>query len=121
MHVSLLQMMLGGPDVDLDSFPKSGNRFVVAEEFGQGAFGRVFAAQDEEAKGKKVAIKILKKEKENDEFTKREFVVLRDLCQHPNLVEFYGGFECKDMNEIWFVLEVCMCIFVYGIQPLLIN
>lgn len=99
---------MGGPDVDLNSFPDPGSRYAVGEEFGQGAFGRVFAALDGEASGKRVAIKAQKKEEAIAGFIKREYAVLRDLCQHVNLIEFYGVYGCKQKNEIWFVTEVCI-------------
>lgn len=109
---------MGGPDdVDLNSFPEPGDRYAIKEEFGQGAFGRVFAAQDGEASGKRVAIKVQKQEKAIVEFIKQEYIVLRDLCQHPNLIEFYGIFRCKQKKEIWFVLEVC----IYFIESILFE
>lgn len=104
---------MGGPDdVDLNSFPEPGNRYVLAEEFGQGAFGRVFAARDSEASGKRVAVKMQKQDEATVEFIKQEYVVLRDLCQHSNLIEFYGIYRCKQKKEIWFVLEVCILCFI---------
>lgn len=104
LHYCGMLLQMGVPDVDLDSFPEPGERYNLAEELGQGAFGRVFEGQDNEANGRKVAIKI---QKVDQEFIRRECVVLRDFCQHPNLVEVYGVFLCRGSNEIWFVMEVC--------------
>lgn len=94
-------------NVDLNSFPKTGNRFVIGEEYGRGVFGRVLSAQEN---GKQVAIKIQRKN-EAIEFIKREYFVLKNLCQQQaNLIEFYGAYKEND-DEIWFVIEVCMCSF----------
>lgn len=97
-----------GPDVDLDSFPDPENRYLLGEEFGQGAFGTTFTAQDNEANGRKIAIKIQQIDEITTEFIKREYAVLKDLCQHPNVIEFYGAYGFKEKKEIWFITEVCI-------------
>lgn len=98
-------LQMGG---NLELLPEPGDRYSFVEEIGQGAFGRVFSAQDCEANSRKVAIKVQKIEEEVEEFIKQEYVVLKDFCNHSNLVEFYGAFRSKEKNEIWFVIEVCI-------------
>lgn len=101
---------MGVPDVDLESLPDPGERYRLAEPLGLGAFGRVYAAQDN---GRTVAIKVQKMEQDTVAFIARECVVLRDFCQHANLVAVYGLFRCKGSKEIWFVMEVCVYFLLW--------
>lgn len=103
---------MGVPEIDLEEFPDPGDRYTLGGELGSGAFGKVIQAEDTAANGKKIAIKIQKREQEVCDFIRREYVVLRDFCQNVNLVEFYGIFCRKETNEIWFVMEVCSLLFV---------
>lgn len=61
--------------------------------------------------GKKVAIKILESITDNLEEIEEEYLVLRDLSQHPNLPTFVGIFlrkgVCFEDDQLWFVMELC--------------
>lgn len=60
--------------------------------------------------GKNVAIKILESITDNLEEIEEEYLVLRDLSQHPNLPTFVGIFLRKGVSfeddQLWFVMEV---------------
>ena len=61
---------------------------------------------------KYVAIKILEDIADNIEEIDEEYLVLRDLCLHPNIPQFYGMFfrpgRKRDDDQLWFVMEVSM-------------
>lgn len=70
--------------------------------------------------GKKVAIKILESITDNLEEIEEEYLVLRDLSQHPNLPTFVGMFlrkgVCFEDDQLWFVMEVIIdkiLFFIY--------
>lgn len=74
-----------------------------------GTYGEVYSAVDRST-GKNVAIKILESITDNLEEIEEEYLVLRDLSQHPNLPTFVGIFLRKGVNfeddQLWFVMEV---------------
>lgn len=74
-----------------------------------GTYGEVYSAVDRST-GKKVAIKILESITDNLEEIEEEYLVLRDLSQHPNLPTFVGMFlrkgVCFEDDQLWFVMEV---------------
>lgn len=57
---------------------------------------------------------------DNIEEIEEEFLVLRDLCLHPNIPSFYGLYLKKhaskrEEDQLWFVMEVIKklhCIFM---------
>lgn len=57
-----------------------------------------------------VAIKILETISDNLEEIEEEYLVLRDLSEHPNLPSFIGMFLRKGISseddQLWFVMEV---------------
>lgn len=57
-----------------------------------------------------VAIKVLENIKDNIEEIEEEFLVLRDLCLHPNIPAFYDLYlkrgASSDDDQLWFVMEV---------------
>lgn len=75
----------------------------------KGTYGEVYSAVDRST-GKKVAIKILESITDNLEEIEEEYLVLRDLSQHPNLPTFVGIFlrkgVCFEDDQLWFVMEV---------------
>lgn len=74
-----------------------------------GTYGEVYSAVDRST-GKRVAIKILESITDNLEEIEEEYLVLRDLSQHPNLPTFVGIFLRKgasfEDDQLWFVMEV---------------
>lgn len=74
-----------------------------------GTYGEVYSAVDRST-GKNVAIKILESITDNLEEIEEEYLVLRDLSQHPNLPTFVGIFLRKGVSfeddQLWFVMEV---------------
>lgn len=96
----------------INELEEAGERFILEKSIGSGVFGIVRSAVDTFSGGKKVAIKIQKLIKENENYINEEYKVLRDFSNHSNLPDYYGAFK-KEENEsaqIWFVIEVCVNI-----------
>jgi len=77
----------------------------MAEKLGRGKFGLVRAAIHKKT-GKKVAVKIIKKEEIPDdelELLKREIEILK-ICQHPNIIRLLDIFE--NLEYIYIVMEL---------------
>ncbi|XP_076621103.1 myosin-IIIb isoform X1 [Colletes latitarsis] len=97
--------------VNFDAIPDPGDRFVLEELIGEGTYGEVYSAHCNET-GNKVAIKILENVADNIEEIEEEYLVLRDLCLHPNIPHFHGLFlkrakPAQEEDQLWFVMELC--------------
>ncbi|KAL6261975.1 hypothetical protein P5V15_007059 [Pogonomyrmex californicus] len=97
--------------VNFDVIPDPGERFRLEELIGEGTYGEVYAAYDKET-GNKVAVKILENVADNIEEIEEEYLVLRDLSQHPNIPLFHGLFlkrakPGQEEDQLWFVMELC--------------
>lgn len=102
--------------VNFDVIPDPGERFRLEELIGEGTYGEVYAAYDKET-GNKVAIKILENVADNIEEIEEEYLVLRDLSQHPNIPLFHGLFlkrakPGQEEDQLWFVMEVLSLNFM---------
>jgi len=100
--------------VNFDVIPEPGERFRLEELIGEGTYGEVYAAHDKQS-GNKVAIKILENVADNIEEIEEEYLVLRDLCLHPNIPLFHGLFlrhakPGQEEDQLWFVMEVRPCV-----------
>ncbi|XP_043241849.1 myosin-IIIa-like, partial [Amphibalanus amphitrite] len=97
--------------VDFTALPEPGDRFLLETVVGEGTYGEVHAARDLHRNGQYVAIKILEDITDNIEEIEEEFLVLRDLCRHPNITQFHGMFfkpgKSRDHDQLWFVMELC--------------
>ena len=95
--------------IDFARLPPPGDRFELRDLIGEGTYGEVFSAKDKQT-GNRCAIKILETIIDNLEEIEEEYLVLRDLSQHPNLPEFIGIFLKKgasfEDDQLWFVMEV---------------
>lgn len=95
--------------IDFGRLPAPKDRFELLDLIGEGTYGEVFSARDRNT-GRSVAIKILETIADNLEEIEEEYLVLRDLSQHPNLPEFVGIFlkrgACFEDDQLWFVMEV---------------
>ena len=64
--------------------------------------------------GQKVAVKIIEQIADNIEEIEEEYLILRDLCLHPNIPSFYGIYLKKSSrredDQLWFVMEVSLTI-----------
>lgn len=63
------------------------------------------------------SLQILENIKDNLEEIEEEFLVLRDLSDHPNLPTFIGLFLKKgkqfEDDQLWFVMEVIKSLFLF--------
>ncbi|XP_064213013.1 neither inactivation nor afterpotential protein C isoform X2 [Tribolium castaneum] len=104
--------------MNLKELPSPGERYLVEDCLGVGAFGSVHSARDTQADNKQVAIKVQKHTKKFEKYIQHEYKVLKDLSWHGNLVDFYGIFRKED--DVWFVLEICSsCCVMDLVQNLL--
>ncbi|XP_066603378.1 myosin-IIIb-like isoform X2 [Prorops nasuta] len=97
--------------VNFDAIPDPGDRFTLEELIGEGTYGEVYCARDNET-GSRVAIKIMENVADNIEEIEEEYLVLRDLSSHPNIPLFHGLFLKKstsgqEEDQLWFVMELC--------------
>lgn len=105
--------------IDFGRLPSPRDRFELCDLIGEGTYGEVFSARDRQT-GTQVAVKILETIADNLEEIEEEFLVLRDLSQHPNLPEFVGMFlkrgACVEDDQLWFVMEVSVVVLC-GLLP----
>ncbi|EFX77076.1 hypothetical protein DAPPUDRAFT_305891 [Daphnia pulex] len=97
--------------IDFESLPNPGGRIRLDEVIGEGTYGEVFRAFDLEM-GQTVAVKVMEQIADNIEEIEEEFLVLRDLCLHPNIPAFHGLYLKKhatkrEEDQLWFVMELC--------------
>ncbi|KAH1024086.1 hypothetical protein HUJ05_003643 [Dendroctonus ponderosae] len=91
---------------ELENLPEPGSRYTLGEIIGNGAFGTVYNAIDNQTSNKiNVAIKIQTYNEENKPYVDEEYAILKELSSCIYLVTFYGIF--KRGGEIWIVLENC--------------
>ena len=79
--------------------PALANRFKIISLIGQGSAGAVYAVEDLERGGERVALKILRDQNAFDSHTMQRFIEELQVCQrikHPNLVEAYELLELAD-------------------------
>ncbi|XP_037816478.1 neither inactivation nor afterpotential protein C [Lucilia sericata] len=89
--------------------PDPTDKFEIYEEIAQGVNAKVFRAKELE-NDRIVALKIQHYDEEHQVSIEEEYHTLRDYCNSPNLLEFYGVYKLEKNNgpdEIWFVLEYC--------------
>jgi serine/threonine protein kinase len=81
-------------------------RYTVQRQLGDGAYGRVVCARDNET-GELVAIKGIKKriERWNDALGLREVKALTTIKKHPNIVRLKQLIHENQM--VYFVFEYC--------------
>lgn len=79
-----------------------GADYTLLEKLGEGAFGKVFKAQQQSA-GRQVAIKVVPVAQDTGEVA-REIEMLKE-CQSDNIVRYYGSFQRGP--ELWIVMEYC--------------
>ena len=76
--------------------------WVLLEKLGEGSFGKVFKARNEETR-QLAAVKIVPVEQDTGEVT-REIETLK-TCTSPNIVQYFGS-HTKD-GELWIIMEFC--------------
>ncbi|XP_058463872.1 myosin-IIIb-like isoform X1 [Malaya genurostris] len=96
--------------VDFLRLPNPSERFELLVLIGEGTYGEVYSAKDKHS-GRKYAVKILETIADNIEEIEEEYLVLRDLSNHPNIPDFAGLFLKRgptvEDDQLWFVLELC--------------
>ncbi|GAB0099464.1 Neither inactivation nor afterpotential protein C [Sergentomyia squamirostris] len=96
--------------LDISRLPPPGDRFELLDLIGEGTYGEVYSAKDKQT-GHMVAVKVLENIPDNVEEIEEEFLVFRDLSQHPNLPKFTGIFLRRgatiEDDQLWFIMELC--------------
>lgn len=89
--------------------PSPVGRFDLCEVLGTGTYGEVFSAKCKDT-GRTVAVKVMENIADNLEEIDAEFLVLRDLCLHPNIPSFHGLYlklgAKREEDQLWIVMEV---------------
>ncbi|XP_064598215.1 myosin-IIIb-like isoform X2 [Liolophura sinensis] len=81
----------------------------LRETIGEGTYGEVFEGYNKQT-GLPVAIKVMESVHEVIEEIEEEYVILRDLGNHPNMPKFHGLYlKCdpKGEDQVWLVMELC--------------
>ncbi|KAL6071306.1 Mitogen-activated protein kinase kinase kinase kinase 5 [Balamuthia mandrillaris] len=78
--------------------------YIDWSSIGEGGFGEVYTAYRIHDK-KRVAIKMIKSERDEDLKTSKREIRLLNACIHPNIVRFVSAYYWKDTT--WVVMEYC--------------
>ncbi|XP_021363732.1 myosin-IIIb-like isoform X9 [Mizuhopecten yessoensis] len=82
----------------------------LQELVGEGTYGVVHSARHKQT-GEIVAVKILEAIHELIEEIEEEYVILRDLGNHPNMPKFHGIYlrqsEFRGEDQLWIAMELC--------------
>lgn len=102
--------------INFSQLQNPSSKFELLDIIGEGTYGEVYHAR-EISSGRSVAVKIMENIADNIEEIDEEFLVLRDLCLHPNIPAFYGlylkfGQGKRDDDQLWIVMEVSTSIVV---------
>lgn len=94
--------------IKFDELPAPENQWELIESIGEGTYGEVFKARNKQ-NGHLAAVKVMESINEVVEEIEEEYLILRDLSNHPNLPKFFGIFmkRCPEEDQIWLVLELC--------------
>lgn len=59
-----------------------------------------------------MAVKIIENIADNIDEIEEEYLILRDLCMHPNIPQFHGIYmkkaQRREEDQLWFVMEVIL-------------
>lgn len=94
--------------IKFDELQAPDNDWELLESIGEGTYGEVFKARNLKT-GQYAAVKVMESINEVIEEIEEEYMILRDLSNHPNLPKFHGIFMKKhnDDDQLWLVLELC--------------
>lgn len=81
------------------------NKYLVTRQLGDGGFGVVYLANDEEIPGRQVAIKVLLQPQDEDHSDLRWEMQQLARFNHPHVVAFYHHFN--DEQSLYLVMEFC--------------
>lgn len=94
--------------IKFDELQSPDNQWELLESIGEGTYGEVFKARNIQT-GQYAAVKVMESINEVIEEIEEEYMILRDLSNHPNLPKFHGIFMKKynEEDQLWLVLELC--------------
>lgn len=94
--------------IKFDELQSPDNQWELLESIGEGTYGEVFKARNMQT-GQYAAVKVMESINEVIEEIEEEYLILRDLSNHPNLPKFFGIFMKKynEEDQLWLVLELC--------------
>lgn len=84
------------------------DRFAAVRVAGVGGMGWVYDARDENAGGRRVALKILKASHSDDDVVRERFnreARILGMLDHPNLVDLYDSGEIPDTGQLYMAME----------------
>ncbi|XP_030761406.1 neither inactivation nor afterpotential protein C-like isoform X2 [Sitophilus oryzae] len=85
--------------------PDPGSRYILQDLLGQGTFGKVYSAVDNESDQKTVAVKVQKYNKVTRMFIEEEYEVLKTLENPLHFPTFHGAYQKN--GDMWFILDNC--------------
>ena len=98
----MADLLAGEDGKDHDELVLACNGWVLLEKLGEGSFGKVFKARNEET-AKLAAVKLVPIEQDTGE-VEREIATLKH-CDSPNIVQYYGS--ATKEGELWIIMEFC--------------
>ncbi|XP_033727991.1 LOW QUALITY PROTEIN: myosin-IIIb-like [Pecten maximus] len=96
--------------IKFTELPDPSETWDLQDLVGEGTYGVVHSARHKKT-GEIVAVKILEAIHELIEEIEEEYVILRDLGNHPNMPKFHGLYlhqsEFRGEDQLWMVMELC--------------
>lgn len=94
--------------IKFDELKCPDDQWELLESIGEGTYGEVFKAKNLKS-GDYAAVKIMESINEVIEEIEEEYMILRDLSNHPNLPKFFGIFlkRYNEEDQLWLVIELC--------------
>ncbi|XP_041374247.1 myosin-IIIb-like [Gigantopelta aegis] len=95
--------------IDFSNLPDPSEDWDLGDVIGEGTYGEVYMAVNKKT-GECAAVKVMESIHEVVEEIEEEYLVLRDLSNHPNIPQFHGIYIKQDTSsedQIWLVMEMC--------------
>lgn len=95
--------------IKFEELPSPNAEWHLLSSIGEGTYGEVFKARNIHT-GQLAAVKVMESINDVVEEIEEEYMILKELSNHPNLPEFYGIYYRKsyeDSDQVWLVIELC--------------
>jgi myosin-3 len=94
--------------IDFENLKSPDDEWELLESIDEGTYGEVFKVRSR-ATGKIAAAKIMESINDVIEEIEEEYIILRDLSNHPNLPKFYDIYlkQNNDESQVWLIMELC--------------
>ena len=108
--------------INFDELPSAENEWHLLMSIGEGTYGEVFKARSV-ITGQVAAVKVMESINDVIEEIEEEYLILKELSNHPNLPKFYGIYLKKggEEDQVWLVIELCENGSVTDLSKSLLN